>query len=941
MYLLILEYLIKVKYTIYVMKKIYGILFLLLYSIQGWTQETPNGFYAYTLENGLDIYVQEDFTIPTMRIEYVSKAGTGRQNKDTTGFYQLYSRLFWKNSVSSESAYDSLGAGEFTSQTGFSQSRYSFVIPSVNFDEGMKVFSNDLKHTQFTDKDISVEFNQLKQEVTAWSSSIPGFINASIDATIFADEPWTKDSGVYPALFSSNTIENVRRHLTEISNNWYVPDQSALFISGPISAETTLSIVKKYLSSWQSSYVIGTSSHVSTATSARKTDSEKNKLFVLVSNDFSKDYIQAVLQYTAPGLGANNKYSATSWTAAEIMQTKLLQAGMSNTNTSFVADASDSRIIIQTLFDAQSVREDSDISVMLPGFSNIVKSTARLISENDLNQAKHRALLFRNDAYTGSDNFMEAVAANWAYGGVDYFFDWPKAVQEVTLDDVKQSFNDPWIFVLVHTDLYSKNSENFENFGYTKITEDTGAWYAENDSLQQDTQEKLQVLPDSSIQEYTEFTKSLLTEYTLSSGIPVVTQNIPSTPWVSLLITIDGGEVLQGGLKRATEQIAIENLSNIIEQNLTNSYFEEKLKTVPIIENETELYSSYISILSLYEDLDYVLEVVSSAIQETIITIPTADELFISSAYNWQIKSGDLDYQLYAAGMETLYGGTPLEGLFNSNVELMLQADYKDIRLASELIYDPNRISFVLTGGFDKNLQKELERHFGKSFYPIEREYKATIIDEQAPIFSPLEQVVRLRHTFLTDVPASLAGERPTKLIPTTDFSDPAHLYFKVPAFNDTEHALFVALLYEVADRLKEGFSDYRTPPALGVSVVPGTGAHPVSSLRFSKVKSRENLKQLVQDTFNELVKDLQNSNKELLGLIQSRYTRVLSREMLTLTDRAHLIQQGIRSSSNPALYVEKYDVVLNASSEQYQGVFKDFLDEGEFFWLFSADTAR
>ncbi len=928
------------------MKKIYAITLAIYVSclhIIAQNQATPQGFYSFTLENGLQVFIQEDFTVPTVRVEYISKAGTGRQTQETTGFYQLYSRLFWKNDVANMQEYDRIGAGEFTHHVGFSQSRYSFIVPSSRFEDSMYLLSQSLKHVRFSDSNIASEYSTLKQEVTAWSSSVPGFINSSIDARVFSKEPWTKDSGVYPALFANNTVESVRHTLSTISDTWYVPDQSALFISGPLSSNTILSLVRENFESWISSYVIGNTSDAQYSSSAIETEHSTNKFFVLVSNDFSKDYIQSVIQYTAPGLGATDKYSAVSWAAADIMQTKLIEAGMSNTNTSFIADASDSRIIIQTLFDATSITENTDLSLMVPGFANIVKSTAQTITNNDLDDSKQRSLLYRNDAYTGANNFMEAVATNWAYGGVDYFFKWPETVQEVTLHDIKSSFNDPWIFVLLHSELYAKNKDNLENFGYTTITRATGSWYSTPITASTlDTYKTNTITPEESIHEYTEFTKSLIEDYTLSSGIPVVTQQVPATPWVSLLLSFDGGEVLYGENKRGTEQIAITNLKNTIEREFSNLYLSGELRTVPTVENDTDIYSSYISVVCLEEDLPQVLDTTSSIIQKAHISIAAADELFISTAYNWNIQSGSLEYQLYAAAMETLFGGTSVQGLYNANTELLLQADYNDIKIATELLYDPNRISLVLTGNITATTKNELENSFGKrNFYPVEKQFKVMLIEEQQPVFSPFEQIVRLRHTFLTDIPANLAGERPTKLIPTTDFSDPAQLYFDIPLTGQSDYIHFVALLYEIADLLTERFSEMRNPPAQSVTVVPGSGKFPISSLRFSKTKSREGLKNLVQDTFNALLLDLQNKDSNVTEKVKSRYTRLLSLDVTTLTDRSHLIQQGINEYNNPSLYVEKFEIIENASVEDFYNTFYSFLAEGEFFWLFSADTAR
>ncbi len=908
----------------------------------------PKGFYAFKLENGLEVYVQEDFTIPTTRVEYISKAGSGRQTQDNTGFYQLYSRLFWKNNFSSQESYNDIGAGEFTAQSGFSQSRYSFIVPSSQFPKSMELFSNDLKNNRFSDDDIRNEYNQLKNEVTTWASSLPGFINASVDARVFAHNAWTKDSGIYPSLFSNQTIEEVRYKLSVISKEWYVPDQSALFINGPLSAQTVLKFVKEYFSSWQSSYLIGNSSSAQrTQAGALAYTNEADNTFVLVSNDFSKDYIQAVIQYTSAGLGASNEYSATSWTAAQMMETKLQQAGMTNTNTSFIADASDSRIIIQTLLDTQSLQDDIDIALMLPGFTNIVKSSASSFTQNELAIAKNRAVLLQNNAATGSESFMDAVAANWAYGGVDYFFNWTQAVYDVSLEDTKKAFDQPRIFVLLHSDLFNKNKERFERFNYSEITRDNGAWYSSLLEGEQNNHVPSPILPSQAIEEYSQYTKSLISTFSTSVKIPITTQAIPETPWVSLLLNIDGGEVLHGYTNRGLEDLSIGFLKKELESAFITLYSSGGIKSLPEIESTSGVYSSTIGLVFLVDDLEYVLSAVSSVIKNIDISIASADELYLSTTYNWRIESGSLEYQLYAAAMETIFAGSEVDGLYDANTEYFTNTDYNRIRLATQLIYDPNRISFVVSGSIPANIGDIFEKYFGKeTFYPVELAQRSTLIDEQEPIFSPLEQIVRLRHTFLTDVPADLAGERPAKLIPTTDFSDPAQLYFKFPVYEEENQSLFIALLYEVTDRLAINFSQMRNPPAQTVTIIPGTGKYPVSSLRFGKVKSRSELKTLVERTFNDVLTDIREEQKseqsqELITKIKSRYTRVLSREMVRISDRSYLILQGITATNNPSLYLDRFEIVEKGSSGDFLKVFEQFLQNGEFYWVFSADTNR
>ena len=50
----------------------------------------------YTLENGLEIYMLEDYSDALVHIDFSCKAGFSYQNQDDMGFFKLYSRLIPK-----------------------------------------------------------------------------------------------------------------------------------------------------------------------------------------------------------------------------------------------------------------------------------------------------------------------------------------------------------------------------------------------------------------------------------------------------------------------------------------------------------------------------------------------------------------------------------------------------------------------------------------------------------------------------------------------------------------------------------------------------------------------------------------------------------------------------------------------------------------------------
>ena len=160
-------------------------------------------------------------------------------------------RGFWQNAVPGIRAYEREGALGFSAECASSQSRYGFTVPVQSFEKVLALFASALKQPKFSDSAIRNEFESLKSESASYASSAGGFINAAVDAQVLSHSPWKKDSFLQSALFAKMNTEAARQKLSRIARIWYVPNQSALFVSGPLNAQTVLDTVKKELADWE------------------------------------------------------------------------------------------------------------------------------------------------------------------------------------------------------------------------------------------------------------------------------------------------------------------------------------------------------------------------------------------------------------------------------------------------------------------------------------------------------------------------------------------------------------------------------------------------------------------------------------------------------------------------------------------------------------------
>ncbi|MGI5174184.1 insulinase family protein [Treponema sp. OMZ 840] len=903
----------------------------------------PEGFYAYKLENGLELYVQEDFTLPALRIEYVSKAGTAKQQKDNAGFFRLYSRLFWQNEVSAFQSYIKAGAGDFTAECTSSQSRYGFSLPVQSFEKVFSLFAASLKHQIFSDTVLQNEFGILKTETAAWASSAGGFINSTVDSLVFSQAPWKKDSGVYPALFAKMTIEEVRQKLSHIAKNWYVPNQSALFISGPLDAQKILYTVKHELSDWEYSFYVPQD----TQREAGSAQNRQNR-FVLVSKDFSPDFNQVLIQYTAPGLGADSVFSAAAWTAAEILQSKWGLHDFREKDISFSADGADSRISIQALFAAGlNVKKDNPADA-LENLLKEINAAVQNITKKDLEDAKKRARLLRSQAFRGPESFIQALSAHWAYGGTEYFFTWPQRVQDVSVQQVKNVFTSPWIFVFVHPNQYKVYEKQFTKAHWKTFTPKKNAAVQTEKTAAKDNG-AIQTKP---LEKHTEYTKNLIKRFTLSSGIEVHMQQLPNTDWTSCILNIRGGELKHGFSKKGLESIALLNLAERVKLKLAELYMHTSGFYPPDIKTAVELFSGRIVFTCMSEDIAKLLHALSAAVQNTDVSPAQADELYFAEAFKRRNADSSLDNQLYSAAMETFFGSTDAAPFFNSNAQLLPAVTYEEIRNACLSLYNPEDFSLIFCGNIPQNISEISERCFGKSALaaPLPNlEKPVHTKDSFIPAFTEGERTVRLHRLFLTDVSAEAAGERPAKLIPTTDFSDPAQLYFKSPEFGTKEEVIFAALIHEIAERLTEDFQAQKNAPAAAAAAKTDFEPFFLASLNFIKVKNKIRVQKAFENCITELASDLRkNSHKKsdtdctlLCEDIKSRYTGTLSRSFTNLESRANLMRQGLEYTGNTSFYTERLLFLNNANQKDFFTVFEAYIEKAPLFWIFSADTKK
>ena len=235
--------------------------------------------HEFILENGMEVFLLEDTSDALVHIELSVKAGFSSQTQQTNGFFKLYTNLV-------RAMYSELDDAQCNSDS----SSYVINTTADQVEEVLLRLSESTFSLQFSDEMLAKELANEKLESEENAKSMAGFINSAIDSKVFSAAPWQHDSGIYPEVFKKTTQKKARTILNAIAQKWYIPKNSALFISGNINSERTLLMLRNSFGRFYSNFRTPVDKPAVPVNHQRK--------YVLHSSEISPDLTQLVIQYT-------------------------------------------------------------------------------------------------------------------------------------------------------------------------------------------------------------------------------------------------------------------------------------------------------------------------------------------------------------------------------------------------------------------------------------------------------------------------------------------------------------------------------------------------------------------------------------------------------------------------------------------------------------------
>ena len=910
----------------------------------------------FTLENGLKIYFLEDASSPTVRAELCINAGFTNQNRKNSSLFHLYARL---------------AHGEISNDCV----RFVADVAPSSAEKALLNLSTKLKLLRPTDSELSAAFNILNQELEEYSKSIAGFINTAIDSKLFPENPWTRESGCDWNIFRQSSNDEIRAQLQSISDTYYIPANTKLFVNGNITQTALLAIVKKYFSPFTGRAFEPQKDEDAKILHEELQNSPEQKSslrkFLLIHDDFSDEMSQLVLQYQnissdeADVLASTWNRDGSCFKKLLTRQKPLYIPGDEYVSVSSAQEKHSSRLIIQSLLGKAQLSPASQADLFLSmSRDNDVFATEEI--QAALRQ--YRASFLRLSE--SSSETMQALSRfislheGKSPAPLADFFSREKIFSEIKVSDLQDKIKgeEPYVFLLVNTAVYQKYTKEFKNAGFQIINQKESRWFEQDfykkliKESEKKSEEKKSLLEEIALSAR-RFISNSLSEYSffeLKNKIPVTIKENKSSNTAVLSITIAGGQLLFAKKVPGLAEVLAGSIAVNIRKQLDLFAANNAIEGYYTVTSETKATHSIITVTCFAREIDFAIQAAYTALVYCDISPVTADGVTYDERTRWRLKSGNTAFQLLCEAMRILYKDSEYPDLYQDTKDKPDESlNFTKILEGYPILLDSSRFSLIITGNVaaDEKLRINLDESFG-NLITIEENASRKLALPQVD-FSKTKQKekrLKLRHLFLTDISKDKAGPRPAVLVPTTKFLDPVLFCLPAPDLAGTDCALFNALLIELAKRMEKELAQ-KSPETKVLASLPENEI-PFARLTITNVESTNAVDTAYKKSISSIKKELARQTElktegvidlektDLLAGLENNWIMEVLSQAASQTGTARLIQSG-KIQDNPQLYLNQYEAVSKAEAEDYMRLAEKYLTESSPLRLYSKDSPK
>jgi zinc protease len=205
-----------------------------------------------TLDNGLQVVVIENRTVPLVTIDITVRTGGFTEPNEFAGLSHLYEHMFFKANAANPSQEGfmnrvrELGIS-FNGYTSDEVVTYFFTLPSRNLDPGMRFMADAIQTPLFNQEELEKEREVVIGEFDRNEAGPTFVLGYALDSAYWMPYVSRKQPLGQRQVILTATVDKMRM----IQNLFYIPNNAALVVSGDVNAEEVFALARKYLSGWK------------------------------------------------------------------------------------------------------------------------------------------------------------------------------------------------------------------------------------------------------------------------------------------------------------------------------------------------------------------------------------------------------------------------------------------------------------------------------------------------------------------------------------------------------------------------------------------------------------------------------------------------------------------------------------------------------------------
>ncbi len=479
----------------------YFIIVSLLFAISfpAFSQRTSvKGVYHYTLDNGLELYIAENPSVPLTYIELAVKGGGISQTKETVGLFHLYEHMIFKGNskyqtaAAVQRAINDLGVPSWNGSTGNEYVNYYFTVPSELTYEGLEFWSYAVREPLLDNNEFENEKKVVIAELEGGYSNPSRMYYNALYNFGFPDSPWQFDPG--------GDVENIKdatlQELIDMKNTYYVPNNTALFVGGDVKHREVYKMVKEIYGDWQKAE----DPWVDKDYLVKKAFFDDTIYLVQANPQLSSSIAQVNLFYRGPDSerDINATYVADVFLTLSanpaasfsdtLVNVKELQIPNSNYIGSGYSTVRNGGIMS---FSSVLLNPQEDITQRALLFKEVIEDVItpsiveneNYFSQDEYENAKNRLRDSQIYETQTAQGLLGVLRFFWSSTTSDYYFDYLDNLDSVTPEDISLFFEKYVIHkgsiltISVNPQVYESQREVFEDAGFILIDSNNAFWW--------------------------------------------------------------------------------------------------------------------------------------------------------------------------------------------------------------------------------------------------------------------------------------------------------------------------------------------------------------------------------------------------------------------------------------------------------------------------------